>query len=137
MKSDISIQRRWAGAALLACAASLLSLPAMAENLDAKSARNLISGHMWAIKSSISSSPHHWTWNADGTVCTRIYEKTGPCVDTGTWRLEGARMCFQLTWWGSDSGFQFGCYRITDLGKARYGALQDNGLTFFEFTVVK
>ena len=58
-------------------------------------------------------------------------------MDTGTWKLEGERMCYELTWWGAESGFKSSCYRITDLGKARYGALQDNGLIFFEFTVAK
>lgn len=137
MKSVIGTYGRSAGAALLPCIAFLLSAPAAAANLDAKAARSLISNQTWATRSSAGTMDLYWTWKSDGTVCVRNGERAGSCMDTGTWKLEGERMCYELTWWGAESGFKSACYRITDLGKARYGAVQDNGITIFEFAVAR
>lgn len=34
-------------------------------------------------------------------------------------------------------GVKSACFRISDKGKGRYETLQDNGFTFFEFSLVK
>ncbi len=109
---------------------------AAAAPVDAKTAKGLVSDRNWEMKQ-VKGAGGHWSWKSDGTVCLRLFEKEGKCDDTGRWKLDGERMCYEIGWWGQGFGLKSACYRIDDLGKGRYGALQDNGLTLFEFTVSK
>lgn len=105
--------------------------------LDAKAAQNVTSDRVWQVKKHRGPGYDYWSWNSDGSVCVRLGEKTGKCADAGTWKLDGERLCYKLTWWGENQGLKSACFRISDQGKGHYGALQDNNLTFLEFSVVK
>ena len=124
------------------CAALTFSPAAIAKDaerkvLDAKAAKTLTSGRMWHSKSISGSGFFSWSWKSDGSVCLRDNEDAGKCLDTGTWKLENDRLCYELTWWGASSGFKSNCFRIEDKGKGRYGWLKDNGLSVIEFSVAK
>jgi hypothetical protein len=112
-------------------------LQAGAATLDAKAARGLLSDHMMASDDIAGSGYYYWSWNSDGTVCMRLKDKNGSCADTGPWKLQGDRVCYEFTWWGKGSGFDSACFRIVDLGKGRYEALQDNGMTLLHFHMTK
>ena len=135
MNTGLRLKRRFVGTAFLVLATCLLTTQAAAENLDAKAARSLISGRTWQMK--LGSGYAFWSWKSDGSVCLRVDDTDPKCADTGTWKLDGERLCYELTWWGKSGGYNVACFRISDQGKGRYGALQDNGLNLFEFTVAK
>ena len=112
-------------------------LQAADATLDAKAAKSLISGHTWRQPQPHGNAILHWSWNSDGSVCLRTEGATGKCADTGRWKLDGGRLCYDLTWWGKSIGRDSACFRISDKGGKRYEALQDNGLTLFEFSVIE
>jgi len=105
--------------------------------LGAEAAKSLISGHTWRQPQPHGSAILHWSWNSDGSVCLRTEGATGKCADTGRWKLEGGRLCYELTWWGESIGRKSTCFRVSDEGGKRYKALEDNGFTLFEFSVVE
>jgi len=113
------------------------ALPAFAATLDAKAARDLVSDRVWQQKPSSGPNDRYWSWKSDGSICIRTDDKADKCDDTGQWKLDAGRLCYDLRWGGLNIGTKSGCFRITEQGKRRYKALQDNGLTLFEFTVVK
>jgi len=115
------------------CAAT----PAFAATLDADAVKILVSDRMWQQKTSSGPNYRYWSWKADGSVCLRADDKADKCGDTGRWKLDAERVCYDLRWGGLTYGVKSACFRITDQGKGRYQALQDNGLTLFEFTVPK
>jgi len=110
-----------------------------AATLDAKAAKSLTSDRVWQIKKPRGPGYDYWSWKSDGSVCVRLGEKTGKCADTGRWKLDGERLCYELTWWGETErgGLKSACFRISDQGKGHYGALQDNEMTLLEFSVIK
>jgi len=108
-----------------------------AATLDANAARNLISDRLWQQPQAHGSGQIYWSWKSDGSVCLRTEDKNSKCADTGHWKLEGNRVCYDLTWWGASMGRKSACFRITDKEKGPYEALQDNGFTLFKFSVVK
>jgi len=122
---------------LISFFALLAGFQAAAATLDAKAARSLISDRMWQQKAGSGPGYNYWSWKSDGSVCLRTDAKSGKCADTGRWKLDAERLCYELTWWGASIGRKSACLRISDQGRGRYEALQDNGLTFFEFSVVK
>ena len=125
-------------AAFLTLLVALCSvLPGFAATLDANAARNLVSDRVWQQKPSAGPNFRYWSWKSDGSVCIRTDDKADKCGDTGRWKLDAERLCFDLRWGGLNRGMKSACFRITDQGKGRYEALQDNGLTLFEFTIVK
>lgn len=79
---------------------------------------------------------NYWSWKSDGSICLRTEDKDSRCADTGQWKLEAERLCDELTWWGATDGRKSACFRITDLGKGHYEAMQDCGFALFEFSVV-
>ena len=105
--------------------------------LDAKAAGGLISNHTWEQPQAHGTGKIYWSWKSEGSVCLRTDGRTGKCADTGRWKLDGGRLCYELTWWGKSVGRNAACFRIVDKGAKRYEALQDNGLTLFEFSVVE
>jgi hypothetical protein len=126
---------RLASAALLAFVASLLSSPVVATTLDGEAAKRLLSDRDMASKNVAGEGFYYWTWKADGSVCMRLQEKNGQCADTGKWNIERDRVCYAFTWWGMSSGFGANCFRISEVAKGRYEAIQDNGMRLFEFKV--
>lgn len=137
MDTGISLRWRIAGTALFASATSLLSFPAAAEILDAKAARNLVSDRQWQQLRRTGVGYIYWSWKSDGSACVRLDTRTGECFDTGQWKLDGDRFCFEVKSYMKTEKANAACLRISDKGKGRYEALQDNGLTFFEFSVVE
>ena len=112
------------------------TLPAGAAMLDAQAAKKLASDQMWQIKFS-SGAVVFWSWRSNGTMCARKEEKNSDCIDDGTWKLDGNRLCYELTWFGKAEGLKSHCFRVEDQGAGHYVALSDNGLTFFEFSIAK
>lgn len=117
---------------LMLCAAS----QAADATLDAKAVQTLASGRMWRAKFYFPS-PTYWSWKPDGTFCLRLENGTGDCADTGTWKLDGDRLCYRTTWWGQTTGLGAGCIRVVALGKDNYDAIQDNGMSIYKFSLVK
>lgn len=111
------------------------AVPAETVTLDAKAAKSLISDHVWQMKH--GSGYVYWSWKSDGSVCLRAEAGEGQCADTGSWKVAGNRLCYDLTWWGACGGYNFGCFRVSDKSKGWYEAIKDNGLTSFEFSVAK
>jgi hypothetical protein len=121
---------------LLSFCALCTASQAFAETLDAKAARSLVADRVWQWK-----VPHggynYWSWKGDGSVCFQLEARNAKCADTGTWTLDGGRLCYELTWWGGSVGRKVACFRISDHGKGQYEAVSDNGLTFMDFSVVE
>lgn len=113
--------------------AMALATPAAAETLDADAARKLTSDRTWRQKPPSGPGHNYWTWKADGSVCLRLEDKRGKCADSGSWKLEGGRLCYELTWWAKSYGMNAACFRIARAGEGRFEALQDNGLPLFSF----
>ena len=132
----MNISSKWVMSLPFVVAILVVDQQAIAAPLDAKTAKGLISDRNWEMKQ-VKGAGGYWSWKSDGTACLRLFDKGGKCDDTGRWTLDGDRMCYELGWWGQGFGMKSACYRIDDLGKGRYGALQDNGLTLFEFTILK
>jgi hypothetical protein len=126
-----------AAAAVFALAAVLLPSQIAAATLDGKAAGRLLSGRDMASKNIGGEGFFYWTWNADGSVCMRLQEENGKCVDTGTWKIERDRVCYAFTWWGKSDGWGANCFRVSEGAKGYYEAIQDNGMRLFEFTVGK
>ena len=81
----------------------------------------------------------YWSWGADNTVCFRLLNQTGDCVDTGTWRINDDVMCYELTWWGKSIGIRTNCFTVHALGDDHYEALYHGGAmvsTFMQFRVL-
>lgn len=112
-------------------------LQAAEATLNAKAARSMISNRTWQQPQAHGSGQIYWSWKSDGSVCLRTEDKNSKCADTGHWKLDGERLCYELTWWGKSAGRNSACFRISDQGKGRYEAIQDNGLTLFNFSVVE
>jgi len=112
------------------------SFQAAADPLDSNAARSLISDHTWQQSSYSGPGFNYWSWKSDGSLCLRTEDKNSRCADTGHWKLDAERLCYELTWWGATDGWTSACFRITDLGKGRYQALQDSGFALFDFSVV-
>jgi len=102
--------------------------------LDATAARKLLSDRLWHLKPA-GGTLYYWTWKSDGSVCVRFWDPNAKCDDTGKWKLDRNRVCYELTWWGESLKFRSACFRIVDRGEGRYGAIEDNDLPFFDFTV--
>lgn len=81
----------------------------------------------------------YWSWGADNTVCFRLLDPTGDCADTGTWKINGDVMCYELTWWGESIGDRTNCFTVQARGYDRYEALYHGGAmvsTFIHFGVL-
>ena len=118
---------------LLMCAIS----QAGAETLDAPAVKSLVSGHTWKVRFITSGVIAFWTWRPDGSICPRQSSIDNKCMDEGTWKLDGNRVCYELTYLGASEGWKSNCLRIADHGQGRYEALEDNGLTFWEFSLAE
>lgn len=125
---------------LVLLAASFLLMCAMpqagADTLDAPAVKSLVSGHTWKLKMT-SAILSYWTWKSDGSVCPRHAGMDSQCMDDGTWKLDGKRVCYELTYLGRTQGWKSSCLHIVDHGQGRYEALDESGMTFFEFSVAE
>ena len=124
------------------CAALAVTTLAIAKDgdkqfLDAKAAKGLISDRTWQANKIAASGYNYWSWKSDGSVCLRLESKTGKCDDTGHWKLEGDRFCYEVTWWSKSYGLNSSCFRIQDEGKGHYRGIKDNGLDGLLFSILK
>ena len=103
--------------------------------LDAVAVKALVANRAWTSTSGSSGTVRYWAWKSDGSLCYRMMQKDGKCDDTGQWKLDRNRVCYELSWWGKSQGLNSKCFPVADLGKGRYAALEDNGVHFLEFTV--
>lgn len=110
------------------------TLQAGAATLDAKAEKSLTSNLKWQIKTP-GGTIAIWSWRSDGSVCARAEGKNSESADSGTWKIDGKRLCYELTWLGGTGGFKSNCFRVVDHGRGRYRyeALSDNGLPFVSF----
>jgi hypothetical protein len=138
IKLNVNERRRPKILALLAISFLLLcaSEQAGAGSLDAQATKSLVSGHTLQVKFG-SGVVAFWTWGSDGSLCARQDAIDSACIDNGTWKVEGDRLCYELTYLGASDGWKSNCLRIVDNGQGRYEAVQENGLTFWEFSVAK
>jgi len=106
--------------------------------VDADMVKALAVGHTWESKK-LGGAPGYawWSWQSNGSVCLRLNENMGKCDDSGKWRVEGNRLCWQLDWFGATFGLQSTCVRIVVQGKDRYLGIDEKGSTLFDFIVLK
>lgn len=114
----------------------LMSAPSSAADLDAQSIRRLVSGTTWSARV-LDTQAASWDWKSDGTVCLRLGGTSDKCDDSGTWKLDGERVCYQMTWWLKSYGLTSACLSVAELGNGRYEAKTVNGSRFMQFTIVR
>ena len=132
----------WVRNAVTLFAAAAVAFSALAKDsehkfVDGKTVKAVASGHKWESKKVAIGGYAYWEWKSDGSVCMRHEDKSGNCMDTGKWKMDGDRLCWQLEWYGGDLGFKSNCVRLSDKGKGRYLGIDDQGSTMFDFTVLK
>ena len=114
--------------------------PLEAGTLNADGVKKVVVGKIWSEKGLgglFSSS--FWEWKADGSLCLRLFEKTGGCDYVGHWKLEADRVCYILERTAGESGTKSRCVRISEPTTGRYGyeALDDNNVPVFKFAMLK
>ena len=114
--------------------------PLEAGTLNADGVKKVVVGKIWSEKGLgglFSSS--FWEWKANGSLCLRLFEKTGTCDYKGHWNFEADRVCYILERRAGQSGTKSKCVRIAQpkAGLYEYQALGDNNVFVFEFTVLK
>ena len=123
--------------ALLSVALSATAQGADEKLLDSAAANKLTADHTWAQKPVRGPGFLYWSWKGDGTACLRTDEPKGKCADTGTWKMDAERVCYNLTWWGESTKLKSACFRIADKGKGKYAMVMEGGITSYEFSVMK
>ena len=120
---------------------TLLSVTPLAAGptLNADGVKKVLVGKIWAEKGKGPFSESFWEWKKDGSLCLRLFEKTGSCDYVGHWKLEADRVCYILERRAGQSGTKSKCIRIAEpkAGEFEYEALDDNNALVFEFTVLK
>jgi hypothetical protein len=109
---------------------------AVAETLDGPSIRKLALQGTWAAHDKWSG---YWSWSADNSVCLRLFDQYDDCSDTGTWKIDGNVICYELQWWGETSGVRSQCVSVASLGGLHYETRYHGGVMesrFFKFTVL-
>lgn len=132
-----SLDLHVASVGLLAATALLTALPVAAAPLDGKATRSLTADQTWQVKNMRGPGSSYWAWKSDESVCLRLTDKAGKCDDTGRWKIEGDRLCYELSWWGAANGVKSACVSVSEKAKGSFAAVQDNGLTLFEFSLAK
>jgi hypothetical protein len=113
--------------------------PAVAQELNADQLRHLVSGKTWAIafygdlNDKVRTA--FWDFAADGKVCARLGNNPpgSRCADTGTWKLQGDALCWELGFLGKTDGFQAVCGRAKPNGDAYQFINAKNGLSLMAF----
>jgi hypothetical protein len=92
--------------------------------LDAEQLNTLVTGRTWAIAFygdlTDKTRTAYWDFQRDGHVCARLANNVpgSKCADTGKWRLEGDKLCWEMGWFGKTDGFQAACGRARRAGDA-------------------
>jgi hypothetical protein len=106
---------------ILLLLAALLSAHAQSE-LPSEQLKPLVSGRTWAIAFygdlSDKMRTAYWDFQRDGRVCARLANNPpgSKCADTGSWRLDGDTLCWELSWFGKSDGFDKACGRARPSG---------------------
>ena len=80
----------------------------------------------------------NWTWKEDHTVCFRISNQKGKCADTGSWKIDGNVICYELSWYGKSVGINKNCFTVRELGNGRYETRYHGGAmvsSWFKFKI--
>ena len=116
--------------------AMFLASPSGAADLGSDAVKNLVGGKMWTTEKMLNSNQlRSFEWKKDGTVCLRLGSTSGKCDDSGTWRIDGDRVCWEFTWWMKSQDMASACLGVAELGKGRYEAKMASGLRLMDFTV--
>lgn len=107
-----------------------------AADLGADAVSGLVGGTTWSAQV-LDTQAASWDWKKDGTVCLRLGNTSGQCDDSGTWKLDGGRVCYRLTWWLKSYDMTSACLNVAELGNGRYEAKAVNGSRFMRFTIVR
>ena len=92
--------------------------------VNAEQLRALAAGRTWAIAFygdlTDKTRTAYWDFKPDGAVCARLANNPpgSSCADSGKWRLEGDKLCWELGWLGKTDGFQAVCGRARRSGDA-------------------
>lgn len=92
--------------------------------------RRLVAKTTWRIAPPTGVGQEmNWSWKGEGLMCYRVQglERKDPCTDQGRWRIEGANLCWKLSWYGTQTGMNAACVSINDLAKGRYEAIPAEG----------
>lgn len=135
--------RQTGNAMLFVLAATTPLVSAAVEPLGAESLGKMLDGKQWELKwAACMGAPPcraYWDWKADGSVCARAIDaaRDDRCADEGRWRLNENTLCWDLQWFGSDSGVKSACVRVEPAGAGQYTAIRVGGFgtPFFTFTV--
>lgn len=115
-----------------------MAAPVGASELNADAVRGLVSGRTWALENILDSNQTGaLEWKKNGTVCLRLGDERGKCDDSGTWKISGAHVCYEVSWWLKSYGMSSICLGVADLGKGRYQARLADGSRVWEFTLAR
>ncbi len=131
-----SCKKRLTGMGLVLVLGVLAGTQAVAETLDGASVRKLAHQGVWAGRDKWGG---YWSWNADNSVCLRLFDQNGECSDTGSWKIVGDEICYELKWWGEIMGVRSQCVSVNRLSDIHYETRFHGGAmasTFFKFTVL-
>jgi hypothetical protein len=120
----------------LSSSAMFLAGPSVAADLGSDAVKALVGGKMWIAEQVADARSHtSFEWKADGTVCLRLSDTAGKCDDSGTWRMDGAQVCWKFTWWLKSVDMTTACVSVAELDKGRYQAKVASGNQFMVFSV--
>lgn len=131
---------RLAGIALISMAAS--AAPQAGESIIGDDLVAMVSGRSWALSTygntSNPATAMVWDFRKDGSVCARFAgSRVGDkCADEGRWRIDGDKLCWDLTWFGGTFGFKTACSIVQRVGPERV-ELRNEKLPDLTFMVVR
>jgi hypothetical protein len=112
---------------------------AVAQELDAEQLKQLVSGKTLAIAFygdlNDKLRTAYWDFTSDGKVCARLGNnpRGSRCADTGTWKLQGDALCWELGFLGKTDGFQSVCGRAKPAGDAYQFIDSKSGMSLMAF----
>ncbi len=114
--------------------------PLAAGTLNSDDVKKILVGKIWAEKGLGGLfSETFWEWKEDGSLCLRLFEKTGDCDYVGHWQLKADRVCYILERRAGQSGTKSNCVRVSKStsGRYEYKTLDDKNVPVFKFTTLK
>lgn len=132
------------GIGVLASLLFLLGTPSVAavEKLSGDNVAALLKDKAWEM--TFSEAATVWDWKNGGVVCARLIgnaDRESKCADEGTWRLEGDKLCWKLTWLSRGRPLNKQCVFVYRAASERFEArrVEKDGSpaaqAYFEFTV--
>ena len=112
----------------------MLPEPATAEELNADETQELLFRGPWQIQT--GGETNYFLWNSDGTLCVKMYDPNADnCDDSGTWTRNGAKVCYELPWWGKGVDLHDLCFNVAKTEAESYEALDGLGLPALYFSL--